>query len=544
MSKRRSARVKRETAAATEGDGLSAYERARLAQIARNQEELRRLNLVGTRDAIKTEVASSKRRKRSSAAVSRGIKAKRRAKRTKALPARRSLRVQGKTPAGDSLPDDFKALPQKMLTSRVYERTLEEERLKGDRAINDGDGQDFLRGLLANSSDVSSSSASSSTASGEPPAGVSKSVAAAAKSLAKLSVDPEHGVRKVTPERIYSLAVMPSRNDIVVAAGDKKGSVALWNVGSEELSDGVFCTKPHSGCVSHLSWSKTDSCKLLTASYDGSLTELDANRGQFTELVRMEDRCLYEFDSAADMSSILVADDEGDAHQLDTRLPMHSRIVAQWGLHDKKINTLRVHPTRPNFFATASLDRSVRIFDLRRMGSTSSGAASNSSSAGVRAFERPTPVYHLPHELAVSCAIFSPDGMQMVSNGCGPNVIKIYDFETMLSSAENDVKPNKTLPLVKPRDKLYHNNKTGRWLTKFKPEFDPKRSDIFVVGCMEQPRCVEVFHSPPGVDSGRVQLCMRLRDEMVASVQSLNAFHPFENRIFSANSSGRLSVWS
>ena len=31
---------------------------------------------------------------------------------------------------------------------RVYERTKEEERLKGDRTIVDGDGQDFLRGLL------------------------------------------------------------------------------------------------------------------------------------------------------------------------------------------------------------------------------------------------------------------------------------------------------------------------------------------------------------------------------------------------------------
>ena len=219
---------------------------------------------------------------------------------------------------------------------------------------------------------------------------------------------------------------------------------------------------------------------------------------------------------------------------------MQSRIVAQWGLHEKKINTLRVHPTRPHLFVTASLDRSVSLFDMRRMRSqtTSSNAASTST------FPRPTPVYHLPHELAVSCAVFSPDGQQMVSMGCGPNVIKVYDFGAMLTSAENKSKTNKTLPLVKPRDRLYHNNKTGRWLTKFKPEFDPKRSDIFVVGCMEQPRCVEVFHSPPGGVPGQVQLCMRLRDELVGSVQSLHAFHPFENRIFSANSSGRVSAWS
>ena len=537
-STRSSSRLTKRTPPSSGQSGdISAYERARLAQIARNQAELRRLNLVGARNAIKTEVAASKQRKRS-AVTTRGITAKKRPKRSKLLPARRSLRVQGKTPDGEALPEDFKALPQKMLTQRVYERTLEEERLKGDRAIVDGDGQDFLRTLLSGSSSAaaaSSSSSSAGTAAGDAPR-VSKSVADAAKSLAKLSIDAEHGVRKVTPDRIYSLAIMPSPTDMVVAAGDKKGSIALWNVGSEALNDGVFCDKPHSGTVSHLSWSRTDIRKLLTSSYDGSLTELDANKGQFTELVRFEDRSLYEFDSAADMSSILLADDEGDAHHLDLRLPMHSRIIAQWGLHEKKINTLRIHPTRSHFFITASLDRSVRLFDIRRMCSSTSSSTSST-------FSRPTPVYDLSHELAVSCAVFSPDGSQMISNGCGPNVIKIYDFNAMLTSAENN-KPNKTLPMALPRDKLYHNNKTGRWLTKFKPEFDPKRNDIFVVGCMEQPRCVEVFHSPPGTESGNVQLCMRLRDELVSSVQSLNAFHPFENRIFSANSSGRVSVWS
>ena len=88
-----------------------------------------------------------------------------------------------------------------------------------------------------------------------------------------------------------------------------------------------------------------------------------------------------DVESAEDMASILVADDEGDAHQLDLRLPMRSRIVAQWGLHEKKINTLRIHPTRPHLFVTASLDRSVNLFDMRKMRpmTSSSNARSDDS---------------------------------------------------------------------------------------------------------------------------------------------------------------------
>ena len=132
-----------------------------------------------------------------------------------------------------------------------------------------------------------------------------------------------------------------------------------------------------------------------------------------------------------------------------------------------------------------------------------------------------------------------------MTNGCGPNHVKIYDMESMLRSYETSKKPaaGGTMAMVQPKEKLYHNNHTGRWLTKFKPTFDPKRNNIFVLGCMEQPRCIEIFHSPPGEETG-VSAIMRLRDDLVGSVQSLNEFHCSQEIIASANSSGRVSIWS
>jgi hypothetical protein len=79
----------------------------------------------------------------------------------------------------------------------------------------------------------------------------------------------------------------------------------------------------------------------------------------------------------------------------------------------------------------------------------------------------------------------------------------------------------------------------GGGLTKFKPSFDPKHNNVFVMGCMDQPRCIEIFQCDGGVSQ-----IMRMRDDEVRSVQSLNEFHVSKNVIASANSSGRISIWS
>ena len=83
----------------------------------------------------------------------------------------------------------------------------------------------------------------------------------------------------------------------------------------------------------------------------------------------------------------------------------------------------------------------------------------------------------------------------------------------------------------------HHDNRTGRWLTKFKVDWDPKQPNAFVIGSMDQPRCIEVFNS----SCTRV---MRMReDDVVKSVQSLNKFHLTRDVVVSANASGKVHVW-
>jgi hypothetical protein len=41
--------------------------------------------------------------------------------------------------------------------------------------------------------------------------------------------------------------------------------------------------------------------------------------------------------------------------------------------------------------------------------------------------------------------------------------------------------------------RISHDNETGRWLSSFKPAFDPKDPLTFVLGSMDKPRKMEIF---------------------------------------------------
>lgn len=84
-----------------------------------------------------------------------------------------------------------------------------------------------------------------------------------------------------------------------------------------------------------------------------------------------------------------------------------------------------------------------------------------------------------------------------------------------------------------------HGNNTGRWLSNFRPAFDPKHNDIFAVGAMRHPRAIDLFSA---VD-GRVVRSLQDGEVYQSSVTSLHAFHPYADILAGCNSSGRVFVW-
>ena len=66
------------------------------------------------------------------------------------------------------------------------------------------------------------------------------------KQLKNLRLPPEN-VAKVVPNRIFSLAVHPTTEKVLVAAGGKWGNVGLWDVnGTDLINNGVQLFKYHS----------------------------------------------------------------------------------------------------------------------------------------------------------------------------------------------------------------------------------------------------------------------------------------------------------
>lgn len=83
-----------------------------------------------------------------------------------------------------------------------------------------------------------------------------------------------------------------------------------------------------------------------------------------------------------------------------------------------------------------------------------------------------------------------------------------------------------------------HHMQTGRWLSKLSAVWDPKHQECFVIGSVDKPRRIQVYH-----ESGRLLHTFRNMDHLT-TVCSITAFHPRRNTLLGGNSSGRLHIFT
>lgn len=167
-------------------------------------------------------------------------------------------------------------------------------------------------------------------------------------------------VAKVTPDRIYSVAVHPSRSNVIVAAGDKQGHVGIWNQTATSDEKHSSCLlRVHTGATCSLAWLHNGR-SLLSASYDGTVRISDGERYEFRTIFRateekdsilpgagiVPDGLASRFWTQYAVPDIRSPDDclflttsLGDVLHLDTR--MKGSITWQEKWSEKKINTVR-----------------------------------------------------------------------------------------------------------------------------------------------------------------------------------------------------------
>ena len=284
---------------------------------------------------------------------------------------------------------------------------------------------------------------------------------------------------KITPERIYSMSFHPTTSKPIVFAGDKLGNLGIVDASQqgpqvrtetngveeedeEDLEDDdpdpvITTIKPHARTISAMHTHPSQPQTLYTSSYDSSIRAIDLEKSIAMEVYGPSDHGADEPISGVDMSvdnpNILYFTTlNGAFGRHDTREGAGTTELYQ--LSEKKIGGFSLHPLAPHFLATASLDRTMKLWDLRKITK-----------------KLPTLVGEHESRLSVSHASFNSAGQ--VATSSYDDSIKIHSFgvggktgtkslESMMSwKAGHQIDQE----VMKPEVVIRHNNQTGRWVT-------------------------------------------------------------------------------
>ncbi|GAB1611267.1 WD repeat-containing protein 76-like [Argonauta hians] len=467
---------------------LSEYERKRQENVRDNARFMASIGIFKAKDMFDASIPakqkiSSKPKPKSSP----------RPKRVYA-PTRRSARIQRIDPSGLPLPPLPEVVEEKDERKPLGPLKMTEFLSEGNK---EADSKTFSVKLKNLSNTVDTSRVKEPT---------SKSLKSFLSGFSKVEVT-ESRVRKVVESRIFSLAMHPSQEKVLVGAGGKWGSIGLWDVKQGLTEGGAVCYNPHTKPVNGLSFNPHNLDQLYSCSYDGTLRcgYFEKNIFQAVYYTPEEDDISLRGFSFYDANTVFVAQSDGDVAIVDTRVKS-GQPEKLWTASLKGLRSVDVHPVKRQYFVTAGIDCNVCVWDVRSLQS------------------QPTKLCSMPAARMVDSAYFSPITGHYILATAQDDRIRLYDSSKISSN----------IPCVHT---ISHNNQTGRWLTKFRASWHPSREDLFVCGSMNRPRQIELY-------SDNASCIMVLHHpDLINSVQSLNLFHPTINALVGANASGKLHVF-
>ncbi|KAL9100053.1 MAG: hypothetical protein Q9163_004529 [Psora crenata] len=352
---------------------------------------------------------------------------------------------------------------------------------------------------------------------------------------------------KITDERIYSLGFHPTSDKALVFAGDKLGNLGIFDASQkstpgvksektngvkledaedendgEEVKPAISSFHTHTRTISSFQFSPSNPSHLYTSSYDSSLRLLDLTKSTSVEVYGPEDAALDEPLSGVEIDPLnphLLYFSRLDGHvgRLDTRAGPTATDLYE--LSEKKIGGFSLHPGQPHFIATASLDRYLRIWDLRKL----------SGKAG-----RQLPALVGEHEsrLSVSHAAFNSAGQ--VATASYDDTIKIHTFDGMSQYSPGHKIDEEGM---RPSSVIRHNNQTGRWVTILRAQWQRHPPDAihrFCIGNMN--RFVDIY-------SASGEQLAQLGGDGITAVPAVAQFHPTEQWVAAGTASGKLCLW-
>ncbi|KJZ73394.1 WD repeat-containing protein [Hirsutella minnesotensis 3608] len=339
---------------------------------------------------------------------------------------------------------------------------------------------------------------------------------------------------KITPQRVYALGFHPTEEKPIVFAGDKEGAMGIFD-GSQTAPEGddddeeagaanpvISAFKTHARTITSFVFSSADVNAVFSSSYDSSIRKMDLEKETSIQIFApsddSEDLPISALDMATSEPNILYFSTlDGGVGRYDIRAPGSDEI---WTLAEQKIGGFSLHPLQPHLLATASLDRTMKIWDLRKI-------------VGKSDLRHPSLLGEHESRLSVSHASWSAGGQ--IATSSYDDTIKIYDFGDAGSwKPGQDISPS----AMEPAHQIRHNNQTGRWVTILKPQWQKRPQDgiqKFAIANMN--RFVDVFAS----DGSQLA---QLDGEGITAVPAVAHFHPTLDWVAGGNGSGKLCLWT
>lgn len=305
----------------------------------------------------------------------------------------------------------------------------------------------------------------------------------------------------------------------MILAGDKKGTLGFFDASQNtppEAEDDedvdiplpqVSAFEIHSRTISSIKVPTFDPNSVITSSYDSSIRCLDLQSQVSRQLWQPDDDGVDLGITCIDMSpeakdTILFSTLEGTLGRIDRR---SNEKADMWGLCDNKIGGFSMNPLLPHLIATASLDRTLKIWDLRMI-------------KGKGDLQHPSLLGEHQSRLSVSHASWSRGGYLATSSY--DDTVKIYDMTDAIKWKSGQDIPDEKM---NPVHQITHNNQTGRWVTILKPQWQVNPADgveKFAIANMN--RFVDIFDCE-GKQLGQ------LDGEGITAVPAVAEFHPTLN---------------
>ncbi|KAM4017059.1 DNA damage-binding protein 2 [Anomaloglossus baeobatrachus] len=307
--------------------------------------------------------------------------------------------------------------------------------------------------------------------------------------------------------RVTTLEWHPTQPN-TVAVGSKGGDIILWDY--EELNNTMIPGIGAGGCITGMKFDPFNPNQLYTSSVQGITVLQDFTGRTLQTFTTTEDWDMWycSLDVSASQRCVVTGDNLGKVVLLET----NGNEIFRLRLHKKKVTHVEFNPRCDWLLATASLDQTVKLWDLRKIKDKSSC------------------LYTLPHARGVNSACFSPwDGAKLLTTD-QHSEIRVY-------SACDWSQPQRIIP---------HPHRQFQHLTPIKASWHP-RYDLIVAGRYPDPqfpgytadelRTVDVFDGQSG------NMVCQLCDPYASGIISLNKFNPMGD-LLASGMGFNILIWS